>query len=118
VMNSRLDHLVGAGEQCRRNVDADPLRRFEIDHQLELDGLLHWEVGRLFAVKNATSIDPLQPVLFRDATTVADKSARCGELAGLKYRRQRIFQGKCAPSCSARLLKNGSPLMTSPPALS
>src|SRR5262245_4675638 len=35
-----LDHLVGNCEHCRPNVEADRLRRLEIDHQLEVGGLL------------------------------------------------------------------------------
>ncbi len=36
-----FDHLVGAGEQRRRHLDAEGLRRRDIDHQLELRGLLN-----------------------------------------------------------------------------
>jgi hypothetical protein len=32
---SSLDHLVGAGEQHRRHLDAERLGSFQIDHQLE-----------------------------------------------------------------------------------
>ena len=46
---SLLDHLVGAGEQRRRNVDAKRLRGLEIDHQLELGRLLDRQIGGLFA---------------------------------------------------------------------
>ena len=35
-----FDHLVGSGEQRRRNVDAKRLRSLEIDHQLEFCRLL------------------------------------------------------------------------------
>ena len=44
AMNSRrcsFDHLVGAREERRRNVEAERLRGLEIDHQLDLRNLLH-----------------------------------------------------------------------------
>ena len=31
-----FDHLVGAGEKCRWHIEAERLRRLEVDDQLEL----------------------------------------------------------------------------------
>jgi hypothetical protein len=42
-----FDHLVGAGEQRRRHFEAERLRRFQIDDQLELRGLLDGQIARL-----------------------------------------------------------------------
>src|SRR6476661_1074977 len=37
-----LDHLVGAGEQRRRHVEAKGLRSLEVDNKLILGWCLHW----------------------------------------------------------------------------
>src|SRR5215470_9317681 len=42
-----FDHLVSAGEQRRRQLDAERLRGGQIDNQLELGRLLDWKVGGL-----------------------------------------------------------------------
>ena len=39
---SSLDHLVGAGEQGRWQVEAKRLRRLEVDHNLEFSRRLRW----------------------------------------------------------------------------
>src|SRR5262249_27884325 len=52
-----LDHLVGVGEQRRRNFKAQYPRGLEIDDQLELGRLRDRQVGRLRALEDATGID-------------------------------------------------------------
>ena len=45
-----FDHLVGAGEQVGRHVDAERLRGLEIDSKFVLVGGLHGQISRLFAL--------------------------------------------------------------------
>ena len=42
-----FDDLVGAGEDRWRDRQAERLRGFQVDDQLELNRLLHRQVGRL-----------------------------------------------------------------------
>src|SRR5262245_50449078 len=100
-----FDHLVGAGEQRGWDLDPERLGGLQVDHELELGGLLDGQIGRLFAFQNSTSIHSRQPIQFREATTVADEAARCGELATLVDCRQRIFQGERSEMSSAGIEK-------------
>src|SRR5262245_43246755 len=46
-----LDHLVGAGEQRRRNGEVERFRSFEIDPEMKFGRLLHGQVGWLGATE-------------------------------------------------------------------
>jgi hypothetical protein len=58
--NSALfDHLVGAAQQQGRDIDADRFCGFEVDHHLEFDRLLDWQIGRQGAMHDLD--DPAPP---------------------------------------------------------
>jgi hypothetical protein len=52
-----LYNLVSDGEDAGRNVEAESLCGFEVDDKIELGGLLHWQVGGLLSLEDATDID-------------------------------------------------------------
>jgi hypothetical protein len=51
-----FDHLVGASEQQRRHVEAERLRRLEVDHQLELGWLLNRQIARLDSLEELPDV--------------------------------------------------------------
>jgi len=52
-----LDDLVGGHLQDHRHREAERLRRFEIDDELKLRGLLHRKVGGLLTLEDAIYIE-------------------------------------------------------------
>jgi hypothetical protein len=57
-----FDHLVGAGKQHGRHLDADRLRCDQVHHKIEFGCLLDRDVARLGSMQNLVDIvcDPSQ----------------------------------------------------------
>ena len=48
-----FDHLVGAGEERRRHIEAEHLRGLQVDYQLVLGRCLHRQISRFLSPKDA-----------------------------------------------------------------
>jgi hypothetical protein len=57
LRTASFDHLVGAAEQWKRHGDAKGFGCLEVDKQLDFRDLLDRQVGRLFALEDASGID-------------------------------------------------------------
>ena len=55
ALRGSFDNLVGAELDRSRQFDADRLGGFEVDDQLEFDGLLNWEICGLRPVEYLTT---------------------------------------------------------------
>src|SRR6516165_1028230 len=70
-----FDHLVGAGEQRRRHVEAESLRSFEVDHQLEFRRLFNRQLGSLCSIENFDYERCRAPAQIRNIRAVRDQPA-------------------------------------------
>jgi hypothetical protein len=76
-----LDHRVGADKQSGWHSKAESLRDLEIDDKLHFCDLLYRQVGRSFALENATGVDTSLPPSIKKIRSITHKTAGFGKLA-------------------------------------
>jgi hypothetical protein len=85
-----LDHLVGEREQRRGNLEAERLRRLQIDDELELGHLQDRQVGWLLAHENAARIGAGLPKHIGKVRSVAHQPAGIDIITHRIARRNRV----------------------------
>ena len=86
-----LDHLLGAGEQRGRHLEAERFGSLEIDDQLVLGRCLHRQVGRLFAFENTINISGGSPLWLDQFRPIGNEAASLYKVA------ERVDGGQIVP---------------------
>src|SRR5262245_2453461 len=76
-----FDHLVSKREQLVWNLEAERLRRFEVDYQVKFGRLHDRQVGRLGTFENPTGVDTNLTLCLGTADSITHQTACCCELA-------------------------------------
>src|SRR5262245_49057980 len=79
--NPLFDYLIGAAEQRERERDAERLGGLHVDDQLDPRGLLHRQIGRLFALEDAADIAARNAMRVRKAGAVGHEAAGIGKIS-------------------------------------
>jgi hypothetical protein len=72
---SLFDHLVGNGENARRDGEPERFGGSEVDHQVEFSWLHYWQIGGFLTLENPASENPLLPANIRNADAIANQTA-------------------------------------------
>ena len=99
-----FDHLIGGGEQCGRHVEAERLGSLEVDHQLELDRLLDWDITRSRPAQKSCRLTQRRDGTGRTGLK-GHQASRFHELSKPGHHRQSRPERQCADEYSVRVHK-------------
>jgi hypothetical protein len=85
---SLFDHLVGAGEQGCRYIDAKRLGSSQVDNEIEFRRLLNWKVGRVSAPQYLINILGCAPEQVWDICSIENQTTCFHTLSETGHRRQ------------------------------
>src|SRR5262245_1559062 len=85
-----LDQFGGGGKQSPRNGEAQGLRGFEVDDQIEFGGLHDRQVGRFFTLEDLADVSASLAIGIRKVGSVAHQTAGCGEVPQIMDRGNRM----------------------------
>ena len=86
-----FDDLVGAGEDCGRNIQPERLGGLEVEHQLEFGRLLRWQIGRRGALR-ISSVNTDLVIDRRETYPIAHRAAGHSEFTPCIDRRDGTVQ--------------------------
>ena len=69
-----MDHIVGAGDQCRWHGKTKCLGSLEVDDEVVLGWQLNWKIARFLAFENAGDINASTAISIRLACSEVDRS--------------------------------------------
>src|SRR5512147_1016671 len=88
------DHLVRSEQDGLRDLQSKSVGGLEVDHQLELRRLFHWEVGGFSTLEDFVHVGRCPLIICSEAGAVGHEATRLYELAVLIHGGKPLLDGK------------------------